>query len=179
MASTTSIREHAAVRVSAASIASRNEPDNGRRSPSTRKRISLRCIFAASSRSAASINSISTFTSCGGRRQFSVLNAYRLSVFTPRCAQAVTTRSTANRPALCPNARGRRCCCAQRPLPSMMMATWAGGGSVAAIRPPSVPFPFPTTPYPPARHIYLSASGFPFPRGVHHPRTPACHSPTA
>src|SRR5258708_16163990 len=46
----------------------------------------------------------------------------------PNSAAAATERRTASAPRRCPAMRGRPCDFAQRPLPSMMMATCAGGG---------------------------------------------------
>src|SRR5690348_15663197 len=46
----------------------------------------------------------------------------------PSSAAAMTVRRTASAPRRCPAIRGRPRDFAQRPLPSMMMATWAGGG---------------------------------------------------
>ena len=45
---------------------------------------------------------------------------------TPRSAHARTTARTASTPRRCPATRGRKRCFAQRPLPSMMMATCRG-----------------------------------------------------
>src|SRR4030095_12444187 len=44
----------------------------------------------------------------------------------PRSMQARTMPRTASTPRRCPATRGRRRCLAQRPLPSMMTATWRG-----------------------------------------------------
>ena len=62
-------------------------------------------------------------TSAGGRRQLSDENANKVSVATPRSGAASTTRRAASTPARCPAERGRPRRVAQRPLPSMMMAT--------------------------------------------------------
>src|SRR5689334_16791267 len=51
----------------------------------------------------------------------------------PNSAAAVTVRRTASAPRRCPAIRGRPRALAHRPLPSMMMATWAGGGGEEAM----------------------------------------------
>src|SRR5262245_953674 len=66
---------------------------------------------------------MSTPTSCGGRPQLSAENANSVSRATPRSGAASTTRRVAAMPASCPAERGRPRRVAQRPLPSMMMAT--------------------------------------------------------
>jgi hypothetical protein len=67
--------------------------------------------------------SISASISSGGRDQFSVENAYTASDCTPRSIAASTTGRRAREPARCPAATGRPRRFAQRPLPSMMIAT--------------------------------------------------------
>src|SRR5690606_19934343 len=75
-------------------------------------------------------------TSWGGRSQFSVENAYTVRASTPSWAAVCTVLFRALTPARCPAARGRPRSWAQRPLPSMMMATCRGkrAGSMAAAR---------------------------------------------
>src|SRR3990172_6600425 len=46
--------------------------------------------------------------------------------FTPNSTEAVITRRRFSVPALCPASRGKPRESAQRPLPSMIMATWRG-----------------------------------------------------
>src|SRR5437660_1294084 len=65
-------------------------------------------------------------TSSGGRRQFSELNANSVRYSMPRSTHARTAARTASTPRLCPAKRGRWRRLAQRPLPSMMIATWRG-----------------------------------------------------
>ena len=60
-----------------------------------------------------------------GRFQLSDEKAKRVSVPIPRSRAASTARRTASTPAACPAVRGRPRATAQRPLPSMMMATWS------------------------------------------------------
>src|SRR5262245_58303616 len=79
---------------------------------------------SGSSRSIVSTKiSINASTSSVGRDQFSVENAYTQSDSTPRSIAASTERRSARVPARCPAATGRRRRLAQRPLPSMMIAT--------------------------------------------------------
>src|SRR6478736_1588501 len=49
----------------------------------------------------------------------------------PSSCEARTTRRSASTPRRCPSARGRPRAAAQRPLPSMMMATWAGASDLS------------------------------------------------
>src|SRR5690606_11886531 len=65
-------------------------------------------------------------TSSAGRPQFSLEKANRVSAPMPRSRQKSMHRLTARAPARWPIMRGRRRRAAQRPLPSMMMATWRG-----------------------------------------------------
>src|SRR5438445_6898543 len=66
-------------------------------------------------------------TSARGRRQFSVEKAYSVMYFKPMASAASMTSGTASpMPTRCPSVRGRRRAFAQRPLPSMMIATWLG-----------------------------------------------------
>src|SRR5579883_953905 len=52
----------------------------------------------------------------------------------PNSAAAATVRRTASAPRRCPAMRGRPRALAHRPLPSMMTATWAGGGGMGEDR---------------------------------------------
>ncbi len=65
-------------------------------------------------------------TSSGLRFQFSVENAYTLRCFTPIWMAPATTSSSADSPALWPSIRVRPLPFAQRPLPSMTIATCSG-----------------------------------------------------
>ena len=78
----------------------------------------------------------SASTSAGGRFQFSTEKAYRVSAWMPRRAQVSTVVRTGSIPALWPATRGKLRWCAQRPLPSMMMAMCAGrrSGSIACAK---------------------------------------------
>ena len=82
---------------------------------------------AATSRCNTSMNRrISALTSSTGRCQFSLLKANRVNVSTCAWAHASTICRADLTPARWPANRGRPCCAAQRPLPSMMMATCRG-----------------------------------------------------
>src|SRR5690606_35012835 len=65
-------------------------------------------------------------TSSLGRRQFSELKANSVRWVTPRSMHARITALTDSTPRRCPAMRGRKRLRAQRPLPSMMTAMWAG-----------------------------------------------------
>ncbi len=58
-----------------------------------------------------------------GRAQFSALNEKIVTISMPISAAARTVRRTASTPRRWPSTRGRPRAAAQRPLPSMMMAT--------------------------------------------------------
>src|SRR5690606_13707047 len=69
---------------------------------------------------------ISAPTTSSGRPQFSLENANRVSAPMPCSRQKSMHRLTARAPARWPMTRGRPRRAAQRPLPSMMMATCRG-----------------------------------------------------
>ncbi len=69
---------------------------------------------------------INVITSSCGRFQFSAENAYSVSTWMPSRADDSTALRTASTPAWWPRTRGRWRFAAHRPLPSMMMAMWAG-----------------------------------------------------
>src|SRR5579859_816056 len=69
-------------------------------------------------------------TSAVGRLQFSVENAYRVRYSTPCSTAASTILRMFSVPARCPASRGSPRCLAQRPLPSMIMATCRGTGVI-------------------------------------------------
>ena len=76
--------------------------------------------------STSRLNPIRKRTSSGLRFQFSVENAYTLRCLTPIWMAPATTSSSAASPALWPSMRVRPLPLAQRPLPSMTMATCSG-----------------------------------------------------
>src|SRR5215210_3149203 len=67
---------------------------------------------------------ISAATSSAGRDQFSVENEYTVSSRTPRSTASRRRALTVSAPARCPSATDSPRACAQRPLPSVMMATY-------------------------------------------------------
>src|SRR5262245_5660132 len=96
------------------------------RSPMNRMRTPL-ASSSATSRSSDSRNScIRSPTSPAGRCQFSLENAKSVSVPTPCRTDSSMVVRTALVPARWPAARGSARCSAQRPLPSMITATWRG-----------------------------------------------------
>ena len=72
-------------------------------------------------------------TSSGDRRQFSVENAYADRCVTPTSMAPATTSSSDASPASCPFVRGRPRALAQRPLPSMTIATCFGNRSARIV----------------------------------------------
>src|SRR5262245_17250874 len=87
-------------------------------------------IPCAASRSTSEASALrksarSARTSGPGRFQLSPENAKSVRVRTPRPGAASTTRRTASAPRRCPAVRGSPRAAAQRPLPSMMIATWS------------------------------------------------------
>src|SRR5262249_14160187 len=69
---------------------------------------------------------ISVLTSAAGRFQLSLENANSVSAPMPRLGAASTVRRTASAPTRWPAVRSRPRRCAQRPLPSRMIATCRG-----------------------------------------------------
>src|SRR3989442_6547800 len=93
--------------------------------------------WSRSSRTSAAMYSSSRLIraeiSVGGRCQFSSEKANSVSTSTPASIAPSTTSRTAFMPARCPRGRGRCRSSAQRPLPSMMMATWRGTAPASRI----------------------------------------------
>src|SRR6266704_3640733 len=88
------------------------------------------CRRSAASRAMySSSRSINAEISVGGRFQFSSEKAKSVRTSTPASIAPSTTSRTAFIPALWPKGRGSRRSAAQRPLPSMMIATWRGIGA--------------------------------------------------
>src|SRR5690606_22638714 len=115
-----------AVRCSASRISFWSRPSKASSWPTTRRRIPLARSCATSRSSAVMNRRIRTETSSAGRRQFSELNANSVRNSIPSRAQASTVVRTASTPLAWPATRGSRRRVAQRPLPSMTMATWRG-----------------------------------------------------
>jgi hypothetical protein len=67
--------------------------------------------------------SMSAATSSSGRDQFSVENEYTVSSRMPRCAASRNRALTVSAPARWPSSTASPRWAAQRPLPSVMMAT--------------------------------------------------------
>jgi len=68
-------------------------------------------------------------TSSLGRRQFSVEKPYAVSHSIPSASAERTISASRSSPWLCPSVRASPCRSAQRPLPSMITATWDGSGA--------------------------------------------------
>src|ERR1051326_4811701 len=96
------------------------------RSPMMRTRTLLLCSSTRSLRTNRRSRPISSRTSAGGRDQFSELNEKIVRKSMPRSPAARTARRNASTPRRCPSTRGSPRWAAQRPLPSMMMATCRG-----------------------------------------------------
>src|SRR5918998_2038105 len=69
---------------------------------------------------------ISSRISPGGRVQFSALKEKIVRIWMPISPAARTVLRSASTPRRCPSPRGNPRAAAQRPLPSMMIATWRG-----------------------------------------------------
>src|SRR4051794_8059724 len=90
------------------------------------KRIRTPCSWSSgvSPRMRAENIAISASTSSCGRDQFSVENEYTVSSRIPRSTASRKRALTVSAPASCPSSTGNPRCWAQRPLPSVMMATY-------------------------------------------------------
>ena len=93
------------------------------RRPMKRIRTPSSCNSGVSSSIRRAIISISPWTSSGGRPQFSVENEYTVSSSIPRSTASRSRALTVSAPASCPASAGRPRREAQRPLPSVMIAT--------------------------------------------------------
>src|SRR5262245_51568290 len=101
------------------------------RSPITRTRTLLPCNSARSLRMKRRSRPMRSRTSAGGRDQFSELNEKMVRMPTPSSPAARTVRRSASTPRRWPSLRGSPRAAAQRPLPSMMMATCRGASNGA------------------------------------------------
>src|SRR5262249_48517580 len=108
---------------SAAAISSARPSGKRSRRPMTLRRAPFSIRRASSARRECRSSAISALTSFAGRRQLSEEKANSVSVATPKSGAASTTRRAAATPAGWPAERGRPRRVAQRPLPSMIMAT--------------------------------------------------------
>ena len=182
------MRELPDVSTSAACMRSRNAVASCSRRPMNRNRIPFLCRSSTSLSSASRKRPISIETSSRGRCQFSLEKANRVSTSTPRLAQPSTVCLTDLTPIRCPAGRGKARRAAQRPLPSMITATWRGkalddffglaaegamrlneiANRCRSIRPASVPFPCPSAPDQSRRRTCQSVSVCrPVPGGPH------------
>src|SRR5262245_20326448 len=114
------------VRSSASSRRLRMSGSRFSRSPMTRTRTPLLWSSARSWRMKRRSSAISSRISAGGRDQFSALNEKGVRLPMPGWPAARPGRRGAWTPRRCPPPRGRPRAAAQRPLPSMMMATCRG-----------------------------------------------------
>src|SRR5262245_9252166 len=96
------------------------------RSPMKRIRTPLASSSATSRSSDSRKSCMRRPTSPAGRCQFSLENANSVSAPTPWRTHSSMVARTALVPARWPAARGSERCSAQRPLPSMITATWRG-----------------------------------------------------
>src|SRR3989441_3659975 len=119
-------RSPRAVSRSTRSTAARADGPSRPRSPSTFTRTPCPRSSSTSPAMYSSSRSISAEISVGGRCQFSSEKANSVSTSTPAAIAPSTTSRTAFIPARWPSGRGRWRSRAQRPLPSMMTATWRG-----------------------------------------------------
>src|SRR3954471_255020 len=102
------------------------------RSPITRTRTPSRCSVARSLRMKRLSNPNRSPISVAGRDQFSELKEKIVRYKMPSSLAARTTRRSASTPRRWPSARGRPRAAAQRPFPSMMIATCRGASDRSA-----------------------------------------------
>ena len=95
-------------------------------SPMARIRISCLWSSGVSEWIADTRRLISASTSSCGRDQFSELKAYTVRKCMPNSTAARSVSRRASCPWMCPSVRGSPRCFAQRPFPSMMIATCSG-----------------------------------------------------
>src|SRR6266576_6929141 len=119
-----SSRVPAAVPCSAAAIAVTSECGSRSFRPITVSLMPWAASSAVSVRRWRANSRISIETSAAGRVQLSDEKAYSVSALMPQPGAISTARRTASAPARCPAARGSPRRVAQRPLPSMTIATW-------------------------------------------------------
>src|SRR6516164_9124648 len=97
------------------------------RSPMMRTRTLFWCSSARSLRTKRRNSPIRSRTSDAGRDQFSELKENRVRIWIPSSPTTRTVRRNASTPRRCPSPRGSPRSAAQRPFPSIMMATWRNG----------------------------------------------------
>ena len=110
------MRSHCSIERSRLSLSRSRRPMTLKRIDcSTQRRVSVNRYWPNSRMSAA--------TSAAGRAQLAAEKAYMVKVSTPARAATSTAVRTALAPSTWPAVRGSPRCVAQRPLPSMMIAT--------------------------------------------------------
>src|ERR1043165_5534443 len=114
------------VSVSGLSQAAHSRSGTRSRSPTMRMRTPRSASLVRYLAIATSARPIRPETSSVGRFQFSDENANTVRYSMPRSAQPSTVLTSVSTPALWPKKRGMKRFLAQRPLPSMTMATWRG-----------------------------------------------------
>src|SRR3990172_12934 len=105
---------------------SRSETRGSARSPRKRPLTPNSCNSSRRRVSRSSLKPMRNSTSSAGRFQFSVEKVNTVSHSIPRPRAPWTTSNNASSPAACPAVRGRPRAVAQRPLPSITIATWRG-----------------------------------------------------
>src|SRR3954463_7017199 len=118
-----------AVSRSAQSICSANAEETPSRRPMNRIRTPSALSSGVSPRIRSENIRIRPVTSSAGRDQFSVENEYTVSSSTPRSTASRSRAFTVSAPARCPSTTGSPRAVAQRPFPSVMMATYRAGTS--------------------------------------------------
>src|SRR5688572_18555238 len=120
------MRRLCSVALSAWSQAARTLSETALRSPTMRMRTPSLASLVRYLDTATSTSPMRPDTSSVGRFQFSEEKANTVRYSMPRSAQACTVRTSASTPCLWPKKRGSRRRLAQRPLPSITIATWRG-----------------------------------------------------
>src|SRR5216110_916240 len=105
-------------------MAVRSGPGSRSRRPISSSRTSFCARRGVSVRRYRARRRIKAATSAAGRFQLSAEKAFSVSAATPSPGAASTVRRTASAPARWPATRGRPRRVAQRPLPSITIATW-------------------------------------------------------
>src|SRR5512143_2570896 len=127
-------RPGAVARSARSTRAASSRPSRSRR-PMTDRRTPCFTQRSASRSSPSCSRPMRAATSSRGRCQLSAEKANRVRVPMPRARAAETRRRMASTPAAWPALRGRPRDSAQRPLPSMMMATWSPEGAGVGVVP--------------------------------------------
>src|SRR4051812_1232776 len=118
------MRSLPAVFSSAQSIRRWSSASSPSRRPTNRIRTPSSCSSGVSRSILRANMAIRPSTSARERDQFSVENEYTVSSFTPSSTESRRRALTTSAPASCPASTGSPRLCAQRPFPSVMMATY-------------------------------------------------------